>query len=183
MTPPPLRKEGLPTLRAERLLLRAQLEADLERLEEIVTGAGAAEWWGVLGDREKLREDLRCEDEDDSAAFTIELEGVVAGWLGVWEESEPNYRHAGLDIMLAPEARGRGIGSEALRAATRWLIEERGHHRLTIDPAAANERAIRAYEAVGFHAVGVMRQYERDPEGGWRDGLLMELLAEELRAG
>ena len=33
---------------------------------------------------------------------------------------------------------------------TRYLIEERGHHRLTIDPAAANERAIRAYEKAGF---------------------------------
>jgi hypothetical protein len=43
-----------------------------------------------------------------------------------------------------------------------------------------NAAAIRAYEKVGFRAVGVMRQYERDVDGGgWHDGLLMELLAEE----
>jgi aminoglycoside 6'-N-acetyltransferase len=169
----------LPTLRTERLLLRPLRDADLEQLERIVSGPGAAEWWGVIEDREKLRSDLRCDDEEDSAAFTIEVEGEVAGWLGVWEENEPNYRYAGLDIMLAPSSQGRGLGPEALRAAIRWLIDARGHHRVTIDPARTNKRAIRAYESVGFRPVGVMRQYERDPAGGWRDGLLMDLLAAE----
>jgi aminoglycoside 6'-N-acetyltransferase len=176
----PPRRVELPTLRSERLLLRPQREEDLDALEEIVTSPGGGEWWGVVDDREKLRSDLRCDDEDDSAAFTIEVDGEVAGWLGVWEENEPNYRYAGLDIMLAPSARGRGIGPEALRAAIHWLLDERGHHRLTIDPALDNERAIRAYELVGFRPVGVLRRYERDPAGGWRDGLLMDLLAEEL---
>ena len=49
-----------------------------------------------------------------------------------------------------------------------------------IDPAAHNERAIRCYEKVGFKRVGVMREYWRDPEGVWRDGLLLDLLADEL---
>jgi aminoglycoside 6'-N-acetyltransferase len=177
-----LRNEALPTLRTERLLLRPQRQNDLEELERIVSSPDGAEWWGVLGDRQKLRSDLRCDDEDDSAAFTIEVGDEVAGWLGVWEENEPGSRHAGVDIMLAAEIRGRGIGPEALRAAIRWLIDERGHHRVTIDPARDNDRAIRAYESVGFRPVGVMRQYERDPAGGWRDGLLMDLLAEEFES-
>jgi aminoglycoside 6'-N-acetyltransferase len=54
-------------------------------------------------------------------------------------------------------------------------VDERGHHRITIDPAAANAAAIRAYEKAGFRTVGVLRSYERDPDGtGWHDGLLME---------
>jgi aminoglycoside 6'-N-acetyltransferase len=28
--------------------------------------------------------------------------------------------------------------------------------------------------------VGIMRQYERGPDGTWHDGLLMDLLADEL---
>jgi aminoglycoside 6'-N-acetyltransferase len=52
---------------------------------------------------------------------------------------------------------------------------------LTIDPAAHNLRAIKAYERVGFKPVGLMRMYERGPEGEWHDGLLMDMLAEDLR--
>jgi aminoglycoside 6'-N-acetyltransferase len=73
-----------------------------------------------------------------------------------------------------------------VRTLARHLIEERGHHRLVIDPAADNAAAIACYAKVGFRSVGVMRRYERDrgPGGvrtdGWHDGLLMDLLAEEL---
>ncbi len=63
----------------------------------------------------------------------------------------------------------------------RYLFEERGHHRLTIDPAADNEAAIRAYERVGFRPVGIMREYERGPNGIWHDGMLMDLLREDFR--
>jgi aminoglycoside 6'-N-acetyltransferase len=109
----------LPILRTERLLLRPLQEDDLEELERIVSSPGVAEWWGNVSDREKLRHDLRCDDEDDSGAFTIEVEGDIAGWLGTWEENEAGYRHAGLDIVLAPPAQGRGLGPEALHAAIR----------------------------------------------------------------
>jgi aminoglycoside 6'-N-acetyltransferase len=74
---------------------------------------------------------------------------------------------------------GRGVGREAMRLAIRHFIEQ-GHHRFTIDPAADNERAIRAYAALGFKPVGVMRRYERAPNGNWQDGLLMDLLADEF---
>ena len=63
---------------------------------------------------------------------------------------------------------------------SRFLFE-RGHHRVTIDPSAQNVRAIRSCERAGFRAVGIMRRYERDPDGQWHDGLLMDLLADELR--
>jgi aminoglycoside 6'-N-acetyltransferase len=49
-----------------------------------------------------------------------------------------------------------------------------------IDPAADNVAAIRTYEKAGFKRVGVMRRYERLPGGEWHDGLLMDLLADEL---
>jgi aminoglycoside 6'-N-acetyltransferase len=90
------------------------------------------------------------------------------------------YRYAGIDLFLASDRHGQGLGSDAVRTLARFLFDERGHHRLSIDPAAQNERAIRAYEAVGFRRVGIMREYERGPDGNWRDGLLMDLLAGEL---
>ncbi len=58
---------------------------------------------------------------------------------------------------------------------------ERGHHRLVIDPDAANTKAIRCYEAVGFRRVGILRSYWWDHvEERWSDGVLLDLLADEL---
>src|SRR5262249_32228917 len=134
--------------------------------------------WGVCDDPEEEGEGLR----NGGRAFAIEVDGALAGWLGYNEELDPDCRHASLDIFLAPEYQGRGLGPVALRLGAGWLFDERGHHRLTIDPACANARAIRAYEAVGFRPVGVMRRYERGADGDWHDNLLLDLLRDELRA-
>jgi aminoglycoside 6'-N-acetyltransferase len=119
--------------------------------------------------------------EEDGVYLTIERDGRVAGLIEFHEENEPDFRHAGIDVFLATECHGQGLGADAVRAVARHLIEERGHHRVTIDPAASNERAIRCYERVGFRRVGIMRRYWRDPAGEWQDGLLLDLVAGELR--
>lgn len=110
----------------------------------------------------------------------METGGELVGPIQYHEEDEPDFRHAGVDIFLAGRAQGRGLGTDAVRTLARYLIDERGHHRLTIDPAADNARAMRTYEKVGFRAVGTVREYRRSPDGAWRDGLLMDLLAREL---
>jgi aminoglycoside 6'-N-acetyltransferase len=97
------------------------------------------------------------------------------------EEDDPQYKHAQLDIAVHDEHRRRGYATDAIRTLARHLFDVVGHHRLTIDPSVANEAAIHCYERVGFTTVGVMRQYERGADGTWHDGLLMELLAGELR--
>jgi aminoglycoside 6'-N-acetyltransferase len=119
-------------------------------------------------------------DEPDSIAYVIELDGRVAGWIQYEEETEPDYRHASIDIYVDPAVHGRGVGTDALRTLARHLIVDRGHHRLMIDPAADNAAAIRCYSKVGFRPVGIMRQAERGNDGTWHDSLLMDLLAQEL---
>ena len=150
--------------------LTAGDEAELRRIHETPE---VSRWWELPDERFPW-------DESESTRLTIEVDGAVAGLIQFHEELEPKYRHASIDLFLDPALHGRGIGTEAVRQVVRLLIDERGHHRITIDPAAANAAAIRAYEKVGFKPVGVMRAYERDADGrGWHDGLLMELLAGE----
>jgi len=120
-------------------------------------------------------------DDDHEVVWAIEVDGRVVGIIQAAEETDPRYRHAGIDIVLETAAQGRGLGSDAVRTVARWLFRDRGHHRLTIDPAADNGAAIAAYAKVGFRPVGLMRRYEGDLDGTWHDGLLMDLLAEELR--
>lgn len=169
----------LPTLRGERVVLRPLADGDADRLADLVAQPEVARWWSP--DTVEQHRDGFVEDAHERAAFAIEVGGALAGWLGVHEETEPHYRHGSMDIFLAPALHGAGLGPEALRLAARWLIEGRGHHRLTIDPAAANVRAIGVYASIGFRPVGVMREYERGADGAWHDGLLMDMLAHELR--
>ena len=156
--------------------LRPIGEGDAPELHRIHATPEVSRWWGAP------EEGFPWEDAE-STRLVIELEGRVVGMIQFAEELDPKYRHASIDLFLDPAVHGRGVGPEAVRSVVRHLIHERGHHRVTIDPAAANTAAIRAYEKVGFRPVGVMRQYERDADGGgWHDGLLMELLRDERRA-
>jgi aminoglycoside 6'-N-acetyltransferase len=159
-------------LRGERVLLRPGRPEDADRLLQIRTEPEVVRWWGST-DIEEIREEFIGTDE----AFVIEVEGEeVVGAIQYHEENDPMYRHAGMDIFLTTPRHGEGLGTEAIRVLARYLFEERGHHRLTIDPAADNAAAIRAYEKVGFRRVGIMREYERGPDGVWHDGLLMDML-------
>ena len=119
--------------------------------------------------------------EPDTTVWTIAVDDEVAGSIQTAEEADADYRHASIDLFLGPAFQGRGLGSEAIRTVAHWLFQDRGHHRLTIDPSAANERAIRAYTAIGFRPVGVMRRYECGPDGTFHDGQLMDLLRDEFR--
>ena len=160
------------------LVLRPIEPDDVAELRRIHALPEVARWWDEPAD------DFPSSDDSDSTRFVIEVDGTVAGLIQFGEEEEPKYRHAAIDIFLDPSWHGRGIGTEAVRRVARLLIDERGHHRITIDPAADNIAAIRAYEKVGFRPVGLMREYERDHDGtGWHDGLLMELLARDIEGG
>jgi aminoglycoside 6'-N-acetyltransferase len=155
--------------------LRRLAKGDEAELLRIHNSAEVRRWW------DPPEEDFPW-DEPQSTRFTIEVDGAIAGLIQYWEENEPKYRHAAIDLFIDPQLHGRGIGSEAVTQVVRLLFCERGHHRITIDPAVDNVPAVRAYEKVGFKRVGVMRQAERDAGGeGWHDALLMELLASEWR--
>jgi aminoglycoside 6'-N-acetyltransferase len=153
--------------------LRPLAEGDEAELRRIHSTPEVARWWD-------LPDDVFPWDEPESTRFTIVVDGAVAGLIQYYEEPEPKYRHAGIDLFLDPALHGRGIGTEAVRRIVRLLIDERGHHRIEIDPAADNDAAIRAYAKAGFKPVGILRRSERDADGGgWHDGLLMDLLAGE----
>ena len=105
----------------ERVTLRPLEPADVEPLNAIIAEPEVRRWWGT---------DPTVDDQD---AFTIVVGGELAGWLGWYEETDPDYRHGGLDIFLAPRFHGQGLGREALWLGARWLIDREGpppdHHR------------------------------------------------------
>lgn len=154
-------------LRGKRVALRPTTAEDAKTLDRIVREPAVAAWWSP--------------PEDYAGMLAVVLDDEVIGAIQYSEETDPEFHHAGIDVFLTTARQGKGLGTDAIRTLARWLITARGHHRLTIDPAAANTAAIRSYTKVGFRPVGVMRAYSRDPRTGkWQDGLLMDLLSDEL---
>jgi aminoglycoside 6'-N-acetyltransferase len=167
-----------PILSGAAVLLRPAIAGDVPALAAIrATPEVRARWRGGPDMAAEVRSDLA---DPATPTLAIEFRGRVVGAIQWHEEDEPDYRHAGIDVYLDPAVHGRGLGTDAVRTLARYLVTERGHHRLVIDPAADNAAAIACYRKVGFRPVGVLRSYERGTDGSWHDGLLMDLLAEEL---
>ena len=162
------------------MTLRPVVAADLPALHAILEEPEVARWW--------RRAEWERVDEKDAVTCAIVLPGAgpgdpvaVDGCIQYTEETDPDYFSAAVDIFVGTAAQGRGVGPDAMRTLVAWLIDVRGHHRLTVDPAAENARAVHVYERLGFRRVGVLREYERVEDGVWRDALLMELVAEDFK--
>ncbi len=171
--------EPVPTLHGEQVTLRPLRSEDRDALLEVLRDPTVVEVWDTRGPENSVAELLA--GDEGWTVWAIEADGAFAGSIQASEEDDGDYRHAGIDIFMSSRFQGRGLGTDAVRTLARYLIEVRGHHRLTIDPAADNARAIRTYETVGFKPVGVLRRYERGVDGTFHDGLLMDMLADELR--
>ncbi len=168
-----------PTLSGERVVLVPVTAEHVPELRRILATPEVRQRWG-----DEASSAGWPFDDESAVRFAVLLDGAVRGLVQYAEEEEPAYRHASIDVFLDPVVHGHGVGRDAVGTLARHLVRDRGHHRLVIDPAADNEAAIRCYAAVGFRPVGVLRRYERDADGGgWHDGLLMDLLAEELESG
>ncbi|MGB4580286.1 MAG: GNAT family protein [Coriobacteriia bacterium] len=165
-------------LTGHRVVLRPLMDDDLDVLSVLASGRGCQPWWtdpSVAGLRGSLLE------APDTWSWTVLVDAQTAGVVSAYGVGWPPGSALGLAILLGDSWQNQGLGPEALSVLIAHLIEARGVRRFVVDPAAANLRAIRAYEFLGFKRIGVARQSESAPDGSWRDCLLMDLLAIEFR--
>jgi aminoglycoside 6'-N-acetyltransferase len=120
-------------------------------------------WDGETFTREEMHQRLARSDVE---SFVVEEGSTPLGYLQVWHEGEDT----GLDMFLVPEARGRGLGSDAARAVASHLVAAGRCSRVTVDPYVWNEPAVRAWRRAGFVDV---EEREAD-EGHTAPWLLME---------
>jgi RimJ/RimL family protein N-acetyltransferase len=163
-------------LTTARTRLRSVSADDVATLHAIRRSAAVSRWWSQPEDGWPLG------GEDGVTAWTIELvdapalgpPGAVVGFVQAWEGVDPDYDECGIDLCLAPSVHRQGLGREVVTAVRDWLVHDRGHHLVQIDPAADNVAAIACYAACGFQRVGILPRRERDTDGqGWHDTLLM----------
>ncbi|MCR6490264.1 GNAT family N-acetyltransferase [Amycolatopsis sp. OK19-0408] len=166
-----------------RVRLRPAAASDAARFEEILSHPEVARWWADAEEPVAAQVSYLLDPDEGTTTYAIELDDADATVVGIelaFEEADPQYRHAGIDIAVHPDWQGKGFGSDAIRTLAEHLFTTGGHHRVVIDPAADNKAAIKLYQSLGFRPVGTMRSYERGLDGSWHDGLLMDLLADDL---
>jgi aminoglycoside 6'-N-acetyltransferase len=169
-----------PELVSARTRLRPVQAEDGTTLRSILATPAVSRWWHAPDD------DFPLDREAGTTRWTIEIAhapelgaaGAVIGMVQAYEEPDPDYDECGIDLFLAPSVHRRGLGTEVVTMVRDWLVDVRGHHLVTIDPARENDGAIACYRACGFRPVGVLHGRERNTDGsGWHDTLLMEYVA------
>jgi ribosomal-protein-alanine N-acetyltransferase len=166
---------------ADRLSLRAFLDADLVVLDRLCTdpdALGAFEWHGFMDPKIRRR---RFEKDsyvgEDSTALAVVVDGEVGGLVS-WrtlDYSGPKGTCLEVGVGLLPEYRGRGLGAEAHRVLVDHLFRYTLAHRLEARVEAGNAAEERTLEKVGFGREGELREVcWRD--GAWRDAVIYGLL-------
>jgi len=97
--------------------------------------------------------------------------------LNAWSPADRscNYR-----ILIGPEVRGRGFGSEATSLVIDYAFENTNLNRISLDVLAFNPRARRAYEKAGFVYEGTSREAFRF-DGEYIDDVLMAILRSDWK--
>jgi ribosomal-protein-alanine N-acetyltransferase len=131
------------------------------------------EWGGyrsVPRLRARWEEDWFLE-KDPRQLAVVEGDGPAIGVV-MWQD--PRFgglagKNWEIGILLAPDVRGRGVGTEAQRLLVEHLFTTTTTHRLSAWTETENRAEQRALEKCGFVLEGVLK------EGGWRGGAWRDL--------
>jgi aminoglycoside 6'-N-acetyltransferase len=144
------------------------VEADVDRLVAWHADPEVGRYWDwETFTPDEMRDRLA---RPDVGAWIVEADGKPIGYLQVHSAGAADACSAGLDMFLVPGARGHGLGPDAARAMTEHLLGE-GRTRVTVDPYAWNEPAIRAWQRAGFVEVSRGHRPDEDHTAEW---ILME---------
>jgi RimJ/RimL family protein N-acetyltransferase len=103
--------------------------------------------------------------------------GEVVGWIGAWFLADGI---AQIGYAVGPDARGRGIATQALRLVVAWLFRETSCERLQLLTNIGNRASERVAAKAGFRAEGVLRSY-LSQRGERQDVTMHGLLRSDLR--
>jgi RimJ/RimL family protein N-acetyltransferase len=112
--------------------------------------------------------------------FAIVMDGAAVGSIGVrW--AEPDQGVAEVGYWVAPEARGKGVCTRALRLVSRWVLEDRGYERLQLRADEQNIASRKVAVNAGFTEEGILRSKRFNQRLGRRiDFVMYSLLPHEL---
>jgi RimJ/RimL family protein N-acetyltransferase len=177
----------IPVLHGDRVTLRAMNESDVPRIAEACADPRTQYWLAFMP---------RDYTEDDARDYLAALEeGIATGHWVQWAVVDPAtdqlLAHVGIPRNMHgngeigywahPDARGRGVVTEAVRLVVRHAFLEPnvgglGFHRLFLKAAGGNEASAQVAKANGFREFGVERRSLVLGDGSYADHVLFELL-------
>jgi RimJ/RimL family protein N-acetyltransferase len=166
---------------SDEVALRPVREGDLSMLEELTQDpekTGEFEWFGWNDLRRWRREwDENALISADGGTLVVARGDERLGLVN-WRRQSitvPSSYSWTIGIILMPEARGRGYGTQAQRLLARYLFAHTTVHRISAGTEVDNIAEQRALEKAGFTREGISRATGwRD--GAWRDGVIYSLL-------
>ncbi|THA70168.1 GNAT family N-acetyltransferase [Streptomyces sp. A0642] len=127
-------------------------EGDLDLLAAwFATPAFVEHWGGVPQPRAVVAEKYVGRRRPRVESYLVLSREEPVGYAQYWHADAAD--EGGIDLVLTPEARGRGLGPDAACALVTHLFGRLGWRRVTVDPVAGNARAVRAWEKAGFRQV------------------------------
>lgn len=173
-------------LRGDRVVLRPLGPGDLPRCVKWFSDPHVTRFLGrdagiTLAEEERwFREYVTRSDEQ---IFAIVVDGTHVGNVGL-HRVDRAHRKADLGILIGEtDLWSRGFGTDAIRAVLRYAFGGLALHKVSLHVLEYNERAIHAYEKVGFVREGIHRE-DVYKDGRFIDVVRMGILAREFeRAG
>ena len=103
----------------------------------------------------------RLRPKTDSAIVGAFLDGELIGLTGVQRESMVKLAHKAFvwGVYVAPEARGRGVGSKVVSHALTYASETLGVRQVNLGVNARNTAAVELYKKLGFVQYGFERGF------------------------
>jgi RimJ/RimL family protein N-acetyltransferase/nitrite reductase/ring-hydroxylating ferredoxin subunit len=111
-------------------------------------------------------------------AITDATTDQYVGSIGLHLGANPR-RHA-IGYLVAPQVRGRGYATRALRLLARWGFRELGIERLALWTLIGNARSQGVAEKAGFRYEGIARNWETDREDKPIDAVMYSMTPEDL---
>jgi RimJ/RimL family protein N-acetyltransferase len=169
-------------LRDREIELRPWCEEDAPAVYEACQDADIHQWIPVIPQPYTMEHALafvRGEATPDiTHSLAVTEDGTVAGSIGLRVHDQNRTGHIG--YWCAPEARGRGVTTRALRLLSRYGLEDLDLERLELITDPDNRASQRVAEKVGFRREGILRSHLLHPDGRRRDSVMFSLLPGEL---
>ena len=150
-----------PTIQTERLCIRTMNAKDVPALREWMSDRSIYTYWGKGPSKvEKNPELLFEKQEKPTKSFHLGIEEVSSGKVigDLYVYLIENNRMASVAIRLSANCHGKGYGTEALKAVTKFCFENTELQRLRAEVDVRNIPSQKMLEKCGYTREGLIRQ-------------------------